>query len=610
MTNNNKYIFQEKKLFVSIITILLMIIFLGAKPQVAHAAADIGTREQAMAAYFNLLTQNKISWGSSKIYSWDVEYAIEDINGDKLPELILYYSQAPHCDGWHRIYTYVDGKVKSLGHLIYVDISKKKNFFCDSYANCGMTEVYYYRLKNGKKVNLASVMTSDTYPSGVKKSEIKKVNNDGYPIYYYNCKVDGKKTTYKKCMNRINELRKNANYIEPYFDDNYFSNHSISSKENVSKYNGNTYFTGYTYIDEAYPNVYRVNSSGTRKMLQYDAHIQKRRNQYLYTEDNYGDFGVSDLYVVNGNNGKIKRLTAKSNGTVITTKKYAFYPVFSKYEYDSIKFKIYRCKLSGSNKKAITDTITAKSIVKITSEYVQYKKGSNQYRYYYDSGNVKKVDNVNPSVKITGGSTGGTSCTLTATTVPTNASVKWSSSNTSVATVSGGKVTAKGAGTTTIKASITYNNKTYSASKTITVVADRIFGSWSNWTTNSISASSTREVRTTKLYRYYYYYCPRCGGREPFTGTSDCHNYTLSGSDWHEGWFTTSYANCSPKSYSYTTSKKYTESLGDGKRWNFSSGNLNDTAVGTKDADSSAVVIKTGYSSRSVSISYKISEIK
>ena len=121
---------------------------------------------------------------------------------------------------------------------------------------------------------------------------------------------------------------------------------------------------------------------------------------------------------------------------------------------------------------------------------------------------------------------------------------------------------------------------------------------WSDWSLDPVGANDLREVETTALYRYYYFYCPVCGGHEPLTGTSDCHQYSLSQADAHEGWFPVAYVNSNPQNYSYTTAKKYTESLGDGQRWNFSSGNLNDNAIGTKDAGSDAIVIRTGYRSR------------
>ncbi|MBQ8814982.1 MAG: bacterial Ig-like domain-containing protein [Lachnospiraceae bacterium] len=131
---------------------------------------------------------------------------------------------------------------------------------------------------------------------------------------------------------------------------------------------------------------------------------------------------------------------------------------------------------------------------------------------------------------------------------------------------------------------------------------------WSGYGTDVIAASDTVQVRTAPLYRYYYYLCPSCGEHEPFYGKSDC-GAQIPNTAVYTGWFTTPYSQCNYKTFSYTTAKYYTNSLSDGQVWIFSSGNVNDTAIGTIDADSDAVVITTGYSSRSyveqISTSYE-----
>lgn len=120
---------------------------------------------------------------------------------------------------------------------------------------------------------------------------------------------------------------------------------------------------------------------------------------------------------------------------------------------------------------------------------------------------------------------------------------------------------------------------------------------WSAWQTEPVTSGETVDVASEKVYRYYYFYCPVCGGREPFQGLSDCGQYTLTLSDAHTGWFTLPYSQSNPQSYNYTTAKVYTTAP-DGNRWNFSKSNLNDTALGTLDAGNGAVVITTGYRSR------------
>ena len=121
------------------------------------------------------------------------------------------------------------------------------------------------------------------------------------------------------------------------------------------------------------------------------------------------------------------------------------------------------------------------------------------------------------------------------------------------------------------------------------------WGDWSSWSPSSQSSSDSVQVETRTEWRYYYFYCPVCGGHEPFQGLSDCHQYTLSGSDWHEDWFPTAYKYSNWHTYSYTSAKRWTESLGDAQRWNFSTGNTNDTAPGTVDSAGADVVIRTTY---------------
>lgn len=137
-----------------------------------------------------------------------------------------------------------------------------------------------------------------------------------------------------------------------------------------------------------------------------------------------------------------------------------------------------------------------------------------------------------------------------------------------------------------------------------TRVDDSGWSSWSDYSLTAATESATQQVRTTTMYRYYYFLCPSCGRHEPFTGKSDC-GATITGSGWHEKWFTTPYASSNYKKFSYTTSKYYTTSLGDGQVWIFSAGNLNNTTPGTKDATGSEVVISTGYSTRQWNSQYK-----
>ena len=107
----------------------------------------------------------------------------------------------------------------------------------------------------------------------------------------------------------------------------------------------------------------------------------------------------------------------------------------------------------------------------------------------------------------------GEKITLRASVTPADAairSVSWSSSNSSVATVSDSGVV-KGVKGGSAKITCKANDGSgVSNSVTITVVAPS-WGSWSAWQDTPVTASSTRQVETRKVYGYYYYKCPNCG---------------------------------------------------------------------------------------------------
>ena len=145
-----------------------------------------------------------------------------------------------------------------------------------------------------------------------------------------------------------------------------------------------------------------------------------------------------------------------------------------------------------------------------------------------------------------------------------------------------------------------FTDPTYDATATKVSVDREVDTSyWTNWSgysTNAVTASETVEVRTTPLYRYYYYLCPYCNAHEPYSGTSDC-GQQIPTTAFYTKWSTVAYSASSYKTFSYTSEKYYTTTLGDSQQWCFDSVNLNDTSVGTTNA-SGNTVITTGYSSR------------
>lgn len=107
--------------------------------------------------------------------------------------------------------------------------------------------------------------------------------------------------------------------------------------------------------------------------------------------------------------------------------------------------------------------------------------GTPGYDVYYGHG-IPKLSKlikstVKPSISLSKTSASayvGDTIQLSASCTPSDANVVWSSSNASVATVSNGKVVARGAGNATIIASFVYEGQTYSASCSVSVKAVKI----------------------------------------------------------------------------------------------------------------------------------------
>ncbi len=131
------------------------------------------------------------------------------------------------------------------------------------------------------------------------------------------------------------------------------------------------------------------------------------------------------------------------------------------------------------------------------------------------------------------------------------------------------------------------------------------YGAWSGWGTTKKTASSTLDVQTATIYRYYAKLCPNCNNRQPYwsTACTKCGKKITVDSKTYF-WTNTAYSKSS--STKYDSVKRQTTALPgqSGVKWFFSSGNLNHTAVGTKDAAGTAVVIQTGYRSRSITTTY------
>lgn len=90
--------------------------------------------QKACAAYRKMLEKPTLVWSpgqgnSSRCNTAELQFDCADINGDGIKELILYWMETYHAEGWNRVYTYYDGKVKNLGVYTSVDICSDKGYY-------------------------------------------------------------------------------------------------------------------------------------------------------------------------------------------------------------------------------------------------------------------------------------------------------------------------------------------------------------------------------------------------------------------------------------------------------------------------------------------------
>lgn len=168
--------------------------------------------KKAMKAYKKKLSSKKIAWGSD-VYldNSESKFAKLDINGDGVKELIVQSNVAAHMDGYIRIFTYKNGKVKSLAHFTAINIYKNKKLIKDEYSNHGCSITKYYQFsKNGKLKKTAQENCDMWVRPSSNVGPIHAVKTSDGMAYYYGWKWNGKKVSYKTYRSRLKKLKKNA----------------------------------------------------------------------------------------------------------------------------------------------------------------------------------------------------------------------------------------------------------------------------------------------------------------------------------------------------------------------------------------------------------------
>ncbi|MBR3179239.1 MAG: protein kinase [Clostridia bacterium] len=129
---------------------------------------------------------------------------------------------------------------------------------------------------------------------------------------------------------------------------------------------------------------------------------------------------------------------------------------------------------------------------------------------------------------------------------------------------------------------------------------DTVYGDWSSWSNDSISASSTLQVEKRRVYRLYYYACSKCGYHMPWYDEGNgghpcysCGKHSTPKSSHKTLWQTTPYSSLGSSS---SPGGKRKVTIG-GNLWYFNSADMDGTP-------SSSSYIKDQWRSRSISYVY------
>lgn len=127
-----------------VITVLVMSCF-----SIKHVEAA-SQKSKAIKAYKQFLSKSSITWTEdyTDVPSSDCKFALVYIDKDSVPELVLKCDGVSHAEGYYRLYTYKNGKVKELAWLKdSFSYFKKKGVFRTTYGPMmGEQSFEYYKM--------------------------------------------------------------------------------------------------------------------------------------------------------------------------------------------------------------------------------------------------------------------------------------------------------------------------------------------------------------------------------------------------------------------------------------------------------------------------------
>lgn len=165
----------------------------------AISAKQKQKKKKVLKAYKKFLSTDSFMWGSTKVSGSDVSFALKDLDGDKIPELIASCFTCA-ADGYERVYTYKNGKVKELLVADHGDFNyyPKQHIIKFEFAQSGLFGTIYYKISRGATKEVAR-------RDGVYETE---QNSIVYKYFF----INGKDTTKAKYNKKIKKLKLKGKY--------------------------------------------------------------------------------------------------------------------------------------------------------------------------------------------------------------------------------------------------------------------------------------------------------------------------------------------------------------------------------------------------------------
>lgn len=190
-----------KKIFSILLTAALFFSVFG----ISQTSSAASKNTAAVKAYKSLLSKKTYKWGYSDEANKTANYsfACVDLNKDGIKELIVINDNASYADGYCKIFTYSNRKVKCITTCTGFDWYKKGRVLGMEDAHTGGYWGNYYRLsKSGKLIEKASYSGTDM------KEYAKNVKHTDGSIYYTSYKIGKKEVSYKTYKKKLSRLLK------------------------------------------------------------------------------------------------------------------------------------------------------------------------------------------------------------------------------------------------------------------------------------------------------------------------------------------------------------------------------------------------------------------